>query len=155
MPSLPFTGSFQIEQHCKQTAGNFLNKFFNLQKYDLIKAIEELASWTAEDRELHAAKLDLLYQINILDVSISGAGFFTLDRHLMTGVRFTPFELSVGWNFNRYFLDYSWAPFVSSTLPCSLNFILNILSRTYGLFDGPLRSLRHKVGSSKCCVKCN
>lgn len=58
-----------------------------LQKMKLIKNIEELTFWTGANEKLYFAKQELLGQIKSLDISISGEGFFIIDRQFFTGVR--------------------------------------------------------------------
>lgn len=54
---------------------------------ELIKNIEKLTFWTGENEKLHFAKQELLAQIKSLDISISGNGYFIIDRRFFTGVR--------------------------------------------------------------------
>lgn len=56
------------------------------QKTELIKNIEKLTFWAGDNEKLHFAKQELLSQINNLDISISGKGFFTIDRQFLAGV---------------------------------------------------------------------
>lgn len=65
-------------------------KYINLellQKTELIKNIEKLTFWAGDNEKLHFAKQELLSQINHLDISISGKGFFIIDRQFLAGVR--------------------------------------------------------------------
>lgn len=59
------------------------------QKTKLIKNIEKLAFWAGDNQKLQFAKQELISQINNLDISISGKGFFTVNRQFMTRVRLT------------------------------------------------------------------
>lgn len=53
----------------------------------MIKNIEKLTFRVDGDGLLHFAKQELLSQINNLDISISGKGFFTINRQFSAGVR--------------------------------------------------------------------
>lgn len=83
MPSLPCSGKIQqydadiFELYC----------FFVRQKIDLIRNVERVVFWTPNDQKLYSEKHELLSQINNLDITISGTGFFNLNRHFLAGVR--------------------------------------------------------------------
>lgn len=62
--------------------------FSLLQKMKLIDNIEKLLFWPGDNDKLHFAKRELLNQIKNLDISISGKGFFTVDRQFLAGVIF-------------------------------------------------------------------
>lgn len=51
-----------------------------------MKNIEKIAFWTNNDDKLYSAKLALLSQIENLDLSITGKGFFTLNRQFLANV---------------------------------------------------------------------
>lgn len=59
---------------------------YGAQKTELIKNIERLTFWAGDNEKLHFAKQELLSQINNLDISISGKGFFVIDRQFLAGV---------------------------------------------------------------------
>lgn len=74
------------------STNNFSINTFNsdslhLQKAELIKNIEKLSFWVGDNRKLNYAKQELLSQIKNLDISISGKGFFTVNRGFMGSVR--------------------------------------------------------------------
>lgn len=60
--------------------------FFESQKIELVKNIERIAFWTVNDDKLHFSKLALLSQIHNLDISITGKGFFILNRQFLASV---------------------------------------------------------------------
>lgn len=74
----------------------------SFQKVELIKNIEKLTFWAGDNEKLHFAKQELLSQINNLDISISGKGFFIINRQFLAGVIFDcirfPFLLRSGNN---------------------------------------------------------
>lgn len=77
---------------CNQTIWQFyICYIFIIKKSELIKNIEKLTFWAGDNEKLHLAKHELLSQINNLDLSISGKGFFTIDRQFLAGV--SSFEL--------------------------------------------------------------
>lgn len=45
-----------------------------------------LTFWVGDDKKLHFAKQELLSQINNLDITISGKGFFIINRQFLHGV---------------------------------------------------------------------
>lgn len=57
-----------------------------IQKYELIKNIEKLSFWSSDNQKLHFDKRELLAQINNLNISISGNGFFKVDRQFLARV---------------------------------------------------------------------
>lgn len=57
-----------------------------LQLSDYCRNIEKLIFWASDDRKMRTAKQELLSQIDNLQISISGKGFFAIDRSLLTGV---------------------------------------------------------------------
>lgn len=61
-------------------------RFGGKQKTELIKNIEKLTFWAGDNEKLHFAKQELLSQINNLDISISGKGFFVINRQFLAGV---------------------------------------------------------------------
>lgn len=61
-----------------------------VQKYELIKNIEKLSFWSSDNQKLHFDKRELLAQINYLNISISGNGFFKVDRQFLARVSFSP-----------------------------------------------------------------
>lgn len=63
------------------------------QKTELIKNIERLTFWAGDNEKLHFAKQELLSQINNLDISISGKGFFVIDRQFLAGVSHKSFVI--------------------------------------------------------------
>lgn len=65
-----------------------------IQKYGLIKNLEKLSFWSADNQKLHFDKRELLAQINNLNVSINGIGFFTIDRPFLARVSF-PQEVGI------------------------------------------------------------
>lgn len=54
---------------------------------ELITNIEKLTFRTGDNEKMHFLKQELLAQITSLDISISGNGFFIIDRQFFTGVR--------------------------------------------------------------------
>lgn len=64
----------------------FINTFISFQKTALIKNIEKLLFWTSEYEKLHSAKRELISQINSLDLSINGKGFFIINKEYIAGV---------------------------------------------------------------------
>ncbi|XP_031626147.1 uncharacterized protein LOC116342606 [Contarinia nasturtii] len=60
--------------------------YCSIQKIELIKNIEKLTFWAGDNEKLHFAKQELLSQINNLDISISGKGFFIIDRQFLAGM---------------------------------------------------------------------
>lgn len=57
-----------------------------LQNTELIKNIEKLTFWAGDNSKLYFVKQELLAQINTLDISINGKGFFTINRQFLSGV---------------------------------------------------------------------
>lgn len=58
------------------------------QKIEFIMNIEKLTFWTGDNNQkFHSAKQELLSQINNLEISITGKGFFTVNRELMAEVK--------------------------------------------------------------------
>lgn len=53
---------------------------------EFFKYAEKLTFWASNDRMVHIAKNELLDQINHLTISISGKGFFTIDRQFLARV---------------------------------------------------------------------
>lgn len=45
-----------------------------------------LTFWAGDHGKLHIAKQELISQINTLDISINGDGFFTINRQFLSGV---------------------------------------------------------------------
>lgn len=73
--------------HCRKSISIHIFRFhLPRQKIDLIKNIEKLTFWAGENDQLHYAKQELLSQINNLDISISGKGFFIINRQFLAGV---------------------------------------------------------------------
>lgn len=56
------------------------------QRHAIIKNIEKITFWAGDNQKIRFAKQELLSQINYLDISISGKGFFTIDRKFMAEV---------------------------------------------------------------------
>lgn len=56
------------------------------QKIEFIRNIEKLVFWAGDQHKLQFAKQDLIAQMNNLNISISGKGFFTLNRQFMAAV---------------------------------------------------------------------
>lgn len=59
-----------------------------LKKNELIEHIEQLTFWAGDNEKLHFAKQELLAQIVNLDFSITGNGFFFIDRKSLANVSF-------------------------------------------------------------------
>lgn len=76
--------------------------YCTVQKVDLIKNIEKLTFWAGDNDKLHYAKQELLSQINNLDISISGKGFFIVNRQFLAGV-----SVYFNLNFEMVFLQNS------------------------------------------------
>lgn len=64
--------------------------------------------WAVEDTMLHHSKEALLVQINNLDISITGSGFFVLNRRCLASVRFLG-SVKIGFVFNTMTGDYEFA----------------------------------------------
>lgn len=62
---------------------------FYRQGGELIRSIKKTLFRTADDGKLQSSKHELLSQINTLDISIRGTGFFTLGRRISSGVSST------------------------------------------------------------------
>lgn len=73
------------------------------QKTELIKNIEKLTFWAGDNEKLHFAKQELLSQINNLDISISGKGFFIINRQFLAGASI----VSVTHTHARHFFPFS------------------------------------------------
>lgn len=59
------------------------------QKYGLIRNIEKMSFWSCDNQKLHFDKRELLAQINNLNISINGIGFFKIDRQFLVRVSFS------------------------------------------------------------------
>lgn len=57
-----------------------------LQISEYVRNIEKITFWAYERRKFHIAKKELLTQIESLRISISGKGFFAVDRPFLAGV---------------------------------------------------------------------
>lgn len=53
----------------------------------MINDCEKVFFWTIEDDNLHYAKAELLEQVKNMDISLTGHGFFILNRHFLANVR--------------------------------------------------------------------
>lgn len=58
----------------------------SLQKTALIKNIEKMSFWASDCEQLHSAKQELISQISNLDMSISGKGFFIINKEYIAEV---------------------------------------------------------------------
>lgn len=60
---------------------------YNLQRIKLATIIEKLTFWIDDENgTLHFAKQDLMLQVENLDISINGNGFFIVNRKFLAGV---------------------------------------------------------------------
>lgn len=75
------------------------------QKTELIKNIEKLSFWADDNQKLSFAKHELLSQINNLDISISGKGFFIINRSFMAGVSLT-YRLDFQLHLHKLFFNF-------------------------------------------------
>lgn len=61
---------------------------FFFQKTELVEHIEKLTFWAGDNEKLHYAKQELFSQISNLDLSITGKGFFVINRQSLADVCF-------------------------------------------------------------------
>lgn len=66
-----------------------------LQKIELIEHIENLTFWAGDNEKLHFAKQELFSQMNNLEFSITGKGFFPINRKSLANVSFQLVWMSI------------------------------------------------------------
>lgn len=70
--------------------------FLHSQKSELIEHIEKLTFWAGDNEKLHFAKQELFSQISHLEFSITGNGYFLINRKSLANVSFSKPELRSG-----------------------------------------------------------
>lgn len=55
---------------------------------NLVENIEQYTFWSTDNKQLHKLKKEVSSQINNLPIYITAREFFTIDRRLLTAVRY-------------------------------------------------------------------